>query len=47
MTNSGKYAHYGKGLSGREVRFGSLENCAKAAMSGQAPLGLPIWLSPN
>ena len=47
MTNSGKYAHYGKGLSGREVRFGSLENCAKAAMSGQAPLDLPIWLSPN
>ena len=47
MTNSGKYAHYGKGLSGREVRFGSLENCANTAMSGQAPLGLPIWLSPN
>ncbi len=44
MTNSGKYAHYGKGLSGREVRFGSLENCAKAAMSGCAPLGLPSWL---
>ena len=44
MTNSGKYAHYGKGLSGREVRFGSLENCAKAAMSGCVPLGLPSWL---
>ena len=47
MTNSGKYAHYGKGLSGREVRFGSLENCANTALSGQAPLGLPNWLSPN
>jgi len=44
MTNSGKYAHYGKGLSGRDVRFGSLENCARAAMSGRAPLGLPSWL---
>ena len=44
MTNSGKYAHYGKGLSGREVRFGSLENCAKASISGQASLDLPSWL---
>src|SRR5690606_36834839 len=24
MTNSGKYAHYGPGLSGLKVRFGSL-----------------------
>lgn len=45
MTNSGKYAHYGKGLTGRGVRFGSLEDCAKAALSGRADNGLPIWLS--
>jgi predicted aconitase/predicted aconitase with swiveling domain len=44
MTNSGKYAHYGKGLSGREVRFGSLKNCATAAVSGRASFGLPTWL---
>ena len=44
MTNSGKYAHYGPGLSGREVRFGSLAACAEAAVSGQAPKALPSWL---
>jgi|TARA_B110000977_G_scaffold34956_1_gene46744 hypothetical protein len=44
MTNSGKYAHYGKGLTGRDVRFGSLKNCALASLSGQAQAGLPEWL---
>ncbi len=33
MTNSGKYAHYGPGLSGRIVRFGSLADCVEAALS--------------
>lgn len=47
MTNSGKYAHYGEGLTGRGVRFGSLEDCAKAALSGHACAGLPRWLSSN
>ena len=37
MTNSGKYAHYGPGLSGRALRFGSLTDCARAAMTGHAP----------
>lgn len=45
MTNSGKYAHYAPGLSGRAVRFGSLSDCARAAVSGQAPTDLPGWLS--
>jgi predicted aconitase/predicted aconitase with swiveling domain len=43
MTNSGKYAHYGKGLTGRNMRFGSLEACAAAAVTGRAttrPSGL-------
>lgn len=44
MTNSGKYAHYGPGLSGRAVRFGSLADCAQAALSGRAMRGLPCWL---
>ena len=44
MTNSGKYAHYGPGLSGRAVRFGSLADCAAAAASGHAPRTLPHWL---
>ena len=45
MTNSGKYAHYGKGLTGRNMRFGSLEDCARAALTGRAKPGLPSWLS--
>lgn len=43
ITNSGKYAHYGPGLSGRAVRFGSLRDCVDAAVTGQAR-GLPDWL---
>lgn len=45
MTNSGKYAHYGPGLSGRPVRFGSLAECAEAAVSGIASHNLPKWLT--
>lgn len=45
MTNSGKYAHYGPGLSGRSVRFGSLAACAEAAATGYAPRSLPLWLN--
>jgi predicted aconitase/predicted aconitase with swiveling domain len=44
MTNSGKYAHYGPGLSGRAVRFGGLAACAEAAVSGVAKQRLPVWL---
>lgn len=47
MTNSGKYAHYGPGLSGRAVRFGGLAACAEAAISGKAPQALPVWLEPE
>lgn len=43
MTNSGKYAHYGPGLSGRAVRFGSLADCAHAARTGRAPPP-PPWI---
>ncbi|MDW9981564.1 DUF521 domain-containing protein [Sinorhizobium meliloti] len=45
MTNSGKYAHYGPGLSGRTVRFGSLADCVAAALTGRVPPQLPDWLS--
>lgn len=45
MTNSGKYAHYGPGLSGRAVRFGSLADCVESALTGRAasvfPPGFP------
>ncbi|MFF2323020.1 aconitase X [Agrobacterium sp. NPDC058088] len=45
MTNSGKYAHYGPGLSGRAVRFGSLADCVDSALTGRAVSRLPSWLS--
>jgi len=44
FTNSGKYAHYAHGLSGRHSRIGSLEDCVAAAVSGYAPESLPQWL---
>lgn len=44
MTNSGKYAHYGPGLSGRPLRLGSLADCARAARTGRAA-PCPPWLS--
>ena len=44
MTNSGKYAHYAPGLSGRNVRFGSLSDCAAAARTGVAASERPKWL---
>ncbi|QRZ14998.1 DUF521 domain-containing protein [Paracoccus methylovorus] len=44
MTNSGKYAHYGPGLSGRALRFGSLAQCIQVALTGTAPKTLPEWL---
>ena len=45
MTNSGKYAHYAHGLSGRYARLGGLADCVEAAATGQTPDGPPDWLS--
>jgi predicted aconitase/predicted aconitase with swiveling domain len=44
LTNSGKYAHYGTGLSGRSMRFGSLAQCAATAATGRFDNSLPSWL---
>ena len=43
LTNSGKYAHYAFGLSGRHVRLGGLVDCVDAAVKGQEPR-VPVWL---
>lgn len=45
LTNSGKYAHYGPGLSGKQVRFAGLADCVEAAITGRAPSAAPGWLS--
>lgn len=44
LTNSGKYAHYGPGLSNRPVRLGSLTDCVEAAVTGRVAPRLPEWL---
>jgi hypothetical protein len=38
MTNSGKYAHYGPGLTQRKFRFGSMDDCIRAARTGRYPI---------
>lgn len=43
LTNSGKYAHYAFGLSGRHVRLGGLKACVEAAVTGRSPAE-PHWL---
>lgn len=45
MTNSGKYAHYGPGLTGRPFYFGGLARCAHAACQGGSLLDKPQWLA--
>ncbi|KAM0408389.1 hypothetical protein ACHAPZ_001875 [Fusarium culmorum] len=47
MTNSGKYAHYGPGLTGRVMYFGSLAACVEAACQGSYDAGRPRWLQPE
>lgn len=44
MTNSGKFAHYGPGLTGRRFFFGSLQACVDAAVAGEHHKALPLWL---
>jgi hypothetical protein len=52
MTNSGKYAHYGVGLTNWCLRFGSLAECVNASKDGVRLLNrgtstnsyLPSWL---
>jgi len=45
ITTSGKYAHYGPGLSGCAVRLGTLDDCIEAALTGRVPPRQPTWLS--
>eukprot|EP00970_Alexandrium_tamarense_P015814 scaffold5559_cov207-Alexandrium_tamarense.AAC.2 len=46
LTNSGKYAHYGPGLTNRRIRFGSMYDCVEAAKSGRmrSSGSIPQWL---
>ncbi|MFF1831988.1 aconitase X [Paenarthrobacter sp. NPDC058040] len=46
MTNSGKFAHYGPGLTSRGVYFGSINDCVESAVAGTLRLSRPKWLEP-
>ncbi len=43
MTNSAKYAHYAPGILGRDVVFGSTEDCVRSAVEGQPLILTPAW----
>ena len=45
ITNSGKYAHYATGLTGRTARFGTLQACVNAALTGRTPDQPPTWVT--
>jgi predicted aconitase len=47
MTNSGKYAHYSPALTGRKMRFASLDDCLKAACGAEIDAQPPLWLRQN
>jgi predicted aconitase len=44
LTNSGKYVHYGPGLTGQRVRFAGLAACIEAAAMGVFAGAPPAWL---
>jgi predicted aconitase len=41
LTNSGKYAHYGPGLTNRKFRMGNMKDCVQAAWTGSLKRRLP------
>lgn len=43
MTNSGKFAHYSKSLTGHDVVFGSLEECVESAVAGRVMREDSAW----
>jgi hypothetical protein len=44
LTNSGKYVHYGPGLTGQRVRFAGLAACVDSAVTGMFAGAPPQWL---
>jgi predicted aconitase len=45
MTNSAKFAYYTPGLLGREIAFGSLEDCVNSAVTGEIVRDEGLWLA--
>jgi cis-L-3-hydroxyproline dehydratase len=45
MTNSAKFAYYSPGLLGKQISFGSLEDCVRSAVAGQIIREESAWES--
>ena len=45
MTNSAKFAYYSPGLLGKQISFGSLEDCVRSAVAGQIIREESAWAS--
>jgi predicted aconitase len=43
MTNSAKFAYYAPGLLGKEIAFGSLEDCVNSAVEGRVVRDESLW----
>jgi predicted aconitase len=44
MTNSAKFAYYAPGLLGRQIAFGSLQDCIDSAVAGEIVREEGLWL---
>jgi predicted aconitase len=44
MTNSAKFAYYAPGLLGKQITFGSLEDCVNSAVAGEIVRDESRWL---
>ena len=45
MTNSAKFAYYAPGLLGKNIAFGSLEDCVNSAVAGEIVRDDSLWLT--
>lgn len=45
MTNSAKFAYYAPGLLGKNIAFGSLEDCVNSAVAGEIIRNESLWLT--
>ncbi|HSL43513.1 MAG TPA: aconitase X catalytic domain-containing protein [Anaerolineales bacterium] len=43
MTNSAKFAYYAPGLLGKQIAFGSLEDCVNSAVAGEILRDESLW----
>ena len=43
MTNSAKFAHYGKGNTGHDALFGAVEDCVASAIAGRVVRHEAAW----